>query len=170
MKTETRAWAQLQRHASAQLRPGFADRVVRAARAGAEAVPSLLSIFTLSAATAALCLLAVTLLNTRPLPERLPPRRHLARPSTAPNSPPKSSACVPKLTATANASRPSTWNSTANSSLTSRLSRPSRTPPLKSAAPIAAPRAPRKRPLNMIRSPTTRSNNSANALFLACSG
>jgi hypothetical protein len=64
MKTETRAWAQLQRHASAQLRPGFADRVVRAARAGAEAVPSLLSIFTLSAATAALCLLAVTLFNT----------------------------------------------------------------------------------------------------------
>ncbi len=64
MKTETRAWAQLQRHASAQLRAGFADRVVHAARAGAEAVPSLLSIFTLSAATAALCLLAVTLFNT----------------------------------------------------------------------------------------------------------
>jgi hypothetical protein len=64
MKTETRAWQQLQRHASAQLRPGFADRVVRAARAGAEAVPSLLSIFAVSAATAALCLLAVTLFNT----------------------------------------------------------------------------------------------------------
>jgi hypothetical protein len=64
MKTETRAWAQLQCHASAQLRPGFADRVVRAARAGAEAVPSLFSIFALSAATAALCLLAVTLFNT----------------------------------------------------------------------------------------------------------
>ena len=63
MKTEPRAWAQLQRHASAQLRPGFADRVVRAARAGAEAAPSLLSIFTLSAITAALCLAAVTLSN-----------------------------------------------------------------------------------------------------------
>lgn len=63
MKTEPRAWAQLQRHASAQLRPGFADRVVRAARAGAEAAPTLLSIFTLSAVTAALCLAAVTLSN-----------------------------------------------------------------------------------------------------------
>eukprot|EP01031_Cornospumella_fuschlensis_P048365 gene48365-59229_t len=56
MKTEPRAWAQLQRHAAAQIRPGFADRVVRAARAGAEAAPTLLSIFTLSAITAALCL------------------------------------------------------------------------------------------------------------------
>lgn len=63
MKTETQAWADLRRHASTKLRPGFADRVVRAARAGAEAVPSLLSIFTLSAVTAALCLAAVTLSN-----------------------------------------------------------------------------------------------------------
>jgi hypothetical protein len=39
--------------------------VVRAARAGAEAAPSLLSIFTLSALTAALCLAAVTLSNKR---------------------------------------------------------------------------------------------------------
>jgi hypothetical protein len=61
MKTETQAWADLRRHASAHLRPGFADRVVRTARAGAEAVPSLLRIFALSAATAAICLLLVTL-------------------------------------------------------------------------------------------------------------
>jgi hypothetical protein len=65
MKTEPRAWDQLRRHASAQLRPGFADRVLRAARAGVEAAPSLLTIFTLSAVTAALCLAAVTLTNRR---------------------------------------------------------------------------------------------------------
>ena len=65
MKTEQSAWAQLQRHASAQIRPGFADRVVRAARAGAEAAPSLLTIFTLSAVTAALCLAAVTFTHKR---------------------------------------------------------------------------------------------------------
>jgi hypothetical protein len=61
MKTETQAWTELRRHASAQICPGFADRVVRAAQAGAEAVPSLTRIFALSAATAAICLLAVTL-------------------------------------------------------------------------------------------------------------
>ncbi|MBC7366276.1 MAG: hypothetical protein H7343_05595 [Undibacterium sp.] len=61
MKTETRAWNHLQRHAASQLNPGFADRVLRAARAGAEAAPSLLSIFALSAATAVLCFAAVTL-------------------------------------------------------------------------------------------------------------
>lgn len=64
MKTETRAWDQLQRHASAQLRPGFADRVVRTARARVEATPSLLSIFALSAVTAGVCLIAVMLFNS----------------------------------------------------------------------------------------------------------
>ena len=61
MKTETRAWDQLQRHASSRLSAGFADRVLRAARVGAEVAPSLFSIFALSAATAALCFAAVTL-------------------------------------------------------------------------------------------------------------
>lgn len=64
MKTETRAWSQLRRHASSQLSPGFADRVLRAARAGAEASPSLMSLFALSAATAAICFAAVTLYST----------------------------------------------------------------------------------------------------------
>ena len=63
MKTETQAWADLRRHASVHLRPGLADRVLRAAQAGAEAVPSLMRIFALSAATAVVCLLAVTLIG-----------------------------------------------------------------------------------------------------------
>jgi len=63
MKTEDQVWTELRRHASAQLRPGFADRVLRAARAGAgaEAAPSLLGIFSLSAATAMVCLAVVSL-------------------------------------------------------------------------------------------------------------
>jgi len=61
MKTETQVWSDLRRHAATQLRPGFADRVVRAARVGAKAVPSLTSIFALSAVTVAVCFLVVTL-------------------------------------------------------------------------------------------------------------
>ena len=63
MKTEPDAWAQLQRHAAARLAPSFADRVLRAARAGAEAAPTFLSYCALSAATAALCLAAVALFS-----------------------------------------------------------------------------------------------------------
>ncbi len=59
MKTEPDAWSQLQRHAAGRIAPGFADRVLRAARAGAEAAPTFLSYCALSAATAALCLAAV---------------------------------------------------------------------------------------------------------------
>ncbi len=61
MKTETQVWSDLRRHAAQKLRPGFADRVVRAAHASAEAVPSLMGIFALSAVTATVCLLAVML-------------------------------------------------------------------------------------------------------------
>lgn len=61
MKTETQVWSDLRSHAATQLRPGFADRVVRAAQAGAKAVPSLTSIFALSATTVALCFLVVAL-------------------------------------------------------------------------------------------------------------
>ena len=61
MKTETQAWSDLRSHAAAQLRPGFADRVVRAAQAGVKAVPSLTSIFALSAVTVAVCFLVVAL-------------------------------------------------------------------------------------------------------------
>ena len=95
MKTEDQAWRDLQSHAAAQLRIGFADRTLRAAlgpkdvtwgllsaqgsrqlpvgfaegvlrlaRAAAE-VPSLTSQFALSAATAAVCLAAVVLVQDR---------------------------------------------------------------------------------------------------------
>jgi hypothetical protein len=57
-------WSELHAHAATQLRPGFAERVIRAARAAAE-VPSLLSQFALSAATAAVCLAAVVLVQDR---------------------------------------------------------------------------------------------------------
>lgn len=51
------AWAQLRARGAAELRPGFAERVLRAARAAAD-IPSLGSHFALSAATAAICVLA----------------------------------------------------------------------------------------------------------------
>jgi negative regulator of sigma E activity len=57
-------WRQLDASAARQLRPGFADRVLRMARAAAE-VPSLSSHFALSAATAAVCLVAVVLVQDR---------------------------------------------------------------------------------------------------------
>ena len=57
-------WLQLNASASRQLGPGFADRVLRLARAAAE-VPSLGSHFALSAATAAVCLVAVVLVQDR---------------------------------------------------------------------------------------------------------
>lgn len=47
-----------------QLRPGFAERVLRAARAAAD-MPSLGSQFALSAATAAVCLGAVLFIHQR---------------------------------------------------------------------------------------------------------
>lgn len=57
-------WGQLQTKAATQLRPGFAERVLRAARAAAD-MPSLGSQFALSAATAALCVLAVIYFHQR---------------------------------------------------------------------------------------------------------
>lgn len=95
MKTEDQAWRDLQSHASAQLRTGFADRALRAARGPQEAtwhelqahgarqlrpgfaervmraaraaaeVPSLASQLALSAATAAVCLAAVVFMQDR---------------------------------------------------------------------------------------------------------
>lgn len=95
MKTEDQAWRDLQAHASAQLRSGFADRAIRAARGpqaqtwralndhaarqirpgfaervlraarAAAEVPSLTSQFALSAATAAVCLAAVIFVQDR---------------------------------------------------------------------------------------------------------
>ncbi len=95
MKTEDQAWHDLQARASAQLRTGFADRVLRAAHGprksvwlelnahastrlrpgfaerviraarAAAEVPSLLSQFALSAVTAAACLAAVVFVQDR---------------------------------------------------------------------------------------------------------
>ena len=50
-------WSLLQARGAAELRPGFAERVLRAAKAATD-IPSLGSHFALSAATAALCVLA----------------------------------------------------------------------------------------------------------------
>lgn len=95
MKTEDQAWHDLQRHAAAQLRPDFANRVLRTAHGPQPAVwqqlqshaaaqirpgfaervlraaralpgvPSLLDQFAFSAATAALCLLGVVFMHAR---------------------------------------------------------------------------------------------------------
>jgi hypothetical protein len=62
---ETRTWASFHTHAAAQLSSGFPDHVLREARARAIAVPSLLSQVAISAATAALCFLAVAIVDAR---------------------------------------------------------------------------------------------------------
>lgn len=61
MKPETAAWTTLHDHAAALLRPGFAERTLRAARAVA---PTFASQCLLSAATAAVCLLAIFAVHT----------------------------------------------------------------------------------------------------------
>ncbi len=61
---EVRSWSRLRARAASQIRPGFADRVVRAARSAAERAPSLLGQLMLSAATATLCFLAVAVVHT----------------------------------------------------------------------------------------------------------
>ena len=64
MNPEPHVWLRMQDHAARQLRPGFADRVLRAARARVEAAPSLVSQLLLSAATAAFCFACITLYQT----------------------------------------------------------------------------------------------------------
>jgi hypothetical protein len=64
-ENEHQAWAALQRHAASRLSPGFADRVLRAARAGIDAAPSVLGQFLLGAATAAACAFIVMLVHIR---------------------------------------------------------------------------------------------------------
>lgn len=51
--------------AARRLPPDFADRVLRAARGGAERMPSLFSQCMLSAATVALCFLAIAFFQSR---------------------------------------------------------------------------------------------------------
>jgi hypothetical protein len=62
MKPESYAWLALQTHAASLLRPGLAERVVRAARA---AGPTFVSQCLLSAATAAVCLVLIFFVHTR---------------------------------------------------------------------------------------------------------
>lgn len=64
-ENENHAWGALQRHAASRLAPGFADRVLRAARAGIDAAPSLLGQFLLGAATVGACALIVMLVHVR---------------------------------------------------------------------------------------------------------
>ncbi|HEY1847758.1 MAG TPA: hypothetical protein VGG37_01070 [Opitutaceae bacterium] len=59
MKTEHEAWDALREHGASRLKHGFAERVLRAARA--ETAPLFVAHFALCAATAALCLTAVAI-------------------------------------------------------------------------------------------------------------
>jgi hypothetical protein len=63
MKPEDLAWDRLREHALSQITPGFADRVLREARA--KASPLFVAHFAMCAATAALCLAAVALYHTQ---------------------------------------------------------------------------------------------------------
>jgi len=64
MKPENHAWHRLHEHAASQLSPGFADRVLRTARAAAGATPLFMRQFALCAATAALCVGAVAIYHS----------------------------------------------------------------------------------------------------------
>jgi hypothetical protein len=63
MNPESQAWHELRAAGAGCLRPGFADRVLRAAQVVTG--PSLLSQFAFSAATAALCLWAIIFFQGR---------------------------------------------------------------------------------------------------------
>lgn len=62
MKPESHAWIALNDHAASLLRPGFAERTLRAARAVA---PTFFSQCLLSAATAMVCLVVIFFVHTR---------------------------------------------------------------------------------------------------------
>lgn len=68
MPFSSHAWRELQSRAADQLRPDFAAHVLRCARPGAPALSPftvwVTSPFTVSAATAALCLLAVVFVHS----------------------------------------------------------------------------------------------------------
>lgn len=63
MKPEHEAWKRLGEHAASQLAPGFPDRVLHAARA--RQAPLFVAHFAMCAATAAACLAAVALYQSR---------------------------------------------------------------------------------------------------------
>ncbi len=62
MKPENFAWLALNERAASLLRPGFAERTLRAAR---EIAPTFASQCMLSAATAAVCLVLIFVVHTR---------------------------------------------------------------------------------------------------------
>jgi putative intracellular protease/amidase len=62
MNPESHSWSLLNQQAASRLRPGLADRVLRAARERAESIPSLFSQFAVGAVTAALCFGALAVL------------------------------------------------------------------------------------------------------------
>lgn len=62
MKPEAYAWLALRAHAATFVRPGFAERTLRAAR---EAVPTVFSQCVLCAATAAACVLVAFFVNAQ---------------------------------------------------------------------------------------------------------
>jgi hypothetical protein len=64
MKPEHEAWTRLREHAESQLTPGFTDRALRAARAR-PSPPLFVAHFAMCAATAAACLAAVALYQSR---------------------------------------------------------------------------------------------------------
>jgi hypothetical protein len=64
MKSEHEAWIRLREHAASRLTPGFPDRVLRAARARPPS-PLFVAHFAMCAATAAACLAAVALYQSR---------------------------------------------------------------------------------------------------------
>ena len=64
-ESESQAWRHLHLRASALIAPSFADRVMRAARARVESLPSLFSQFLLGAATAAACAAVVMVVHVR---------------------------------------------------------------------------------------------------------
>jgi hypothetical protein len=63
MKPEELAWARLREHAASRITPGFADRVLRAARARPS--PLFVAHFAMCAATAVLCLAAVAIYHAQ---------------------------------------------------------------------------------------------------------
>jgi hypothetical protein len=63
MKPEHEAWMRLREHAASQLTPGFPERVLRAARA--RTAPLFVSHFAMCATTAAICLAAVALYQSK---------------------------------------------------------------------------------------------------------
>ena len=67
MKPEDHAWTRLRERGASEISPGFADRVLRAARA--EASPLLVAHFAMCAATAALCFMAVAFFGAAPASE-----------------------------------------------------------------------------------------------------